>query len=251
MHCGNRLAVARVRFAGVREVVEKVHGQLRLRKPWGIANNRLPVVHLQQGPRVVGIGFQVNHARGADECGFVRRDFLVRWKCQNIVTLRGGLSGTEGIGHPAHVAQIADCRAAFQSPCDFDDYRLAHAVGHQIGFRIEQDRAANRVAPIVVMRQAAQARLHTARDDRHALVCFAGTLTVRQCSAVRSQADASAGRIGIIVPHFFVCGVVVDHRVHVAGGNGKEEARAAELFPCVAASPIGLGNDADTKALGL
>ena len=81
------------------------------------------------------------------------------------------------------------------------------------------------------MGQAAQRRLDAAGDDRHAREGLAGSMAVRQRGPVGAQADAAAGRIGVVVADLLVGGVVVDERVHVAGADAEEQPRPAELPP--------------------
>ena len=114
---------------------------------------------------------------------------------------------------------------------DLDDRVLAHAVDDQVGLAVEQDRPADRVAPVVVMGQPPQRRLDAAGDDRHAGERLAGAVAVRQRRPVGPQADPAAGRIGVVVADLLVGGVVVDQRVHVAGADGEEQPRPAELPP--------------------
>ena len=45
---------------------------------------------------------------------------------------------------------------------DLDDLAFAVAENEQVGFRVEQDRAANLFLPVIVVRDAAQARLDAA-----------------------------------------------------------------------------------------
>ena len=98
------------------------------------------------------------------------------------------------------------------------------------------------------MGQAAQRRLDAAGDDRHAGEGLAGPLAVGQRGPVGPQADPAAGRIGVVVADFLVGGVVVDQRVHVAGADGEEQPRPAELPPRFAGVPVGLAEDGDAKA---
>ncbi len=101
------------------------------------------------------------------------------------------------------------------------------------------------------MGQSAQRRLHAAGDDRHAGEGLAGAVAVGQRGPVGAQADAAAGRVGVVVADFLVGGVMIDQRVHVAGADAEEEARPAELPPRFAGAPVGLGQHGNAEALGL
>ena len=131
---------------------------------------------------------------------------------------------------------------------EFDDRALAHAVDQQIALGVHQNAAADFVAPVIVVGDAAEAGFDAAGDDRHALVRLAGALAVGQRAAVGAAADAPAGAVGIVVAHFAVGGVVVDHRIHVAGADGEEQPRLAEGAPRLARMPIGLAEDGDAEA---
>jgi hypothetical protein len=97
------------------------------------------------------------------------------------------------------------------------------------------------------MGQAAQRGLDPAGDDGTPGKAFAGALAVGQRGAVGPQADAAAGEVGVVVADLLVGGVVVDHRVHVPGADGEEQARPAELPPRLARTPIGLAEHGDAK----
>ncbi len=155
------------------------------------------------------------------------------------------------VRHAAQVAQVAHRLPGGQAPGDLDDRLFAHAVDEQVGLAVEQDGTANRVAPVVVMGQPAQRRLDAAGDDRHAGKRLARPVAVRQRRPVGTQADPAARRIGVVVADLFVRRVVVDERVHVAGADGEEQPRPAELPPRLARTPVGLRQHRDAEARGL
>ena len=156
--------------------------------------------------------------------------------------------GAQAVGHAAEVAEVFHRGAGGELVGDFDDRSFAHAVNQQIALGVEHDRAADFVAPVIVMCDPAQAGFHAAGDDRHAFVRLAGALAVGQRAAVGATADAAAGAVGVVVAHFAVGGVVVDHRVHVAGADGEEQPRAAERAPRFARVPIGLTENGDAES---
>ena len=94
---------------------------------------------------------------------------------------------------------------------------LAHAVEQDVGAGVEQHGALELVLPVVVVRQAAQARLDAADDDGLVLERAADEVAVDRDGAVGPRARDAAGGVGVLVSRFLVHGVVVDHRVHVAG----------------------------------
>jgi hypothetical protein len=134
-----------------------------------------------------------------------------------------------------------------EPPGDLDDAALAHAVYQQVGFAVEQDRAPDFVTPVIIMSQPPQARLDAAGDDRHALEGLAGPLTIRQRGAIRPPSDLAARAVGIVVADFAVGGVVVDHRVHVARADRKEQPRPAECPPGIARVPVRLTENRHAK----
>ena len=98
------------------------------------------------------------------------------------------------------------------------------------------------------MRDPPQAGFHAAGDNRHAFVRLAGPLAVGEGRPIGAAADATARTVGIVVADFAIGGVVVDHRVHVAGADGEEQPRPTERAPRFAAVPIGLAENGDAKA---
>ena len=69
---------------------------------------------------------------------------------------------------------------------DLDDSALAHAVEQQVRLRIEQDGALQAVGPVVIVRQAAQAGLDTADEDRDLRKAAADEVAVDDRRIVRT-----------------------------------------------------------------
>src|SRR5262249_7698414 len=132
------------------------------------------------------------------------------------------------ICHAAQVSTIADALPRCQTPRNFHNQLLAHAEDKQIGLAVEQDRAANGVAPVVVMGEPAERSSHAAGDYRHAGKSFAAALAIGKCRAIGPEADLAARRIGVVVAYLLVGRVMIDERIHVAGADGKEEPGPAE-----------------------
>ena len=95
------------------------------------------------------------------------------------------------IRHAAQVAQVPHRLPGREALGDLDDVLLAHAVDDEVGLAVEQDRAADGVAPVVVVGQPPQRRLDAAGDDRHAGERLAGAVAVR-----RAWPGRGAGRSG-------------------------------------------------------
>ena len=74
-----------------------------------------------------------------------------------------------------------------------DQRFLAHSVADEVGPRIEQDRPLYLVRPVVVVGQAAQARLDAPQDDRYVFVGAADEVAVDDGGMVGPQAHLAAG----------------------------------------------------------
>src|SRR5262245_32555087 len=95
--------------------------------------------------------------------------------------------------HTAQVAQVLYRLSRREPVRDLNDVALAHAVDEEVGLAIQQDRPPDRVAPVVVMREPAQAGLDTARNDRHTGERLPAAMTIGQGGAVGAQANPAAG----------------------------------------------------------
>ena len=156
------------------------------------------------------------------------------------------------MAHERSAAQIGDRldRLALRETMrDVDDLSLGIAVDQQVGFRIEQHRAAHFLRPVVEVRDATQAGFDAADDDRHVVERFAHALRVDDHRAIGSLAALAAGRVGIVAADAAIRGVAIHHRIHVAGGDAEEQVRLAEPFEVGGRAPVGLGDDADAESL--
>ncbi len=244
------LPVRRVWAARVGQAVHAIHLVLPQRQRRRVGHHALAPVILHQTASVVRIRFEVRDLRHLGKRRFVCDHLLVTRQRERVVRGRR-FACPHPVHHAAHVAQIAHRFAVGEAARDFDDRPLPHAVHQEVGLGVENDRAADLVTPIVVMGEPPQAGLDTAGDHRHAGVGFAGALAISQSGPIRSPPDPAARAVRVVVAHFAVGGVVVDHRVHVAGANGKEQPRPAERPPGFAVVPVGLTDDADAKSLTL
>ena len=145
------------------------------------------------------------------------------------------------------LAQVADRCAGVQALGHLHNRVFAHAKRYQVGFAVQQDRAPNLVAPIVVVCQPSQRRFDAAGDDGHARIGLTRSLAIRQRRPIWTQANPATRRVGVVVADLAVGRVVVDHRVHVAGADRKEQSRPTKPPPILAASPIGLADHAHSK----
>ncbi len=171
----------------------------------------------------------------------------------------GGIQHHPAVGHvavvheggAADVLHLARMLAPGDAVGDLDDGALGVAVHQKIGLGIRQHGAAHLVRPVVVMRDAAQAGLDAADDDRHVLVGLAAALGVGGHRAVGALAVLVVGGVGVVVAQAAVRGVVVHHRVHVARAHAEEQVGPAELAEGLRRGPVRLGDDADAEALRL
>ena len=148
------------------------------------------------------------------------------------------------VDRSVHEGDLIHGQPAVERVCHLDDRVLAHAVEQDVGAGIEQDGALELVLPVVVVREAAQARLDAADDDGLVLKGAADEVAVDRDGAVGTCARASAGGVGVLMARLLVNGVVVHHRVHVAGRDEKAQARLAERGDARRIGPVGLADDA-------
>ena len=94
-------------------------------------------------------------------------------------------------------------------------------------------------------------RFNAANDNGYITVSLTGSLAINRDSAIRSFAGHVTGGVSIVITTLSVGGVVIDHGIHVASSDSKEEVGFAQLSECVCAAPIGLRDNAHAKALTL
>ncbi len=103
------------------------------------------------------------------------------------------------------------------------------------------------------MGDAAQAGFDAADDDGWPIPApgLAQLLAVYDDGAIRPLAGLGVRRIGIVAAWLAIGGIVVDHRIHVAGGHAEEQGGPAQRAKGLWVVPVRLRDDADAKALGL
>jgi hypothetical protein len=200
----------------------------------------------------VGIGFEVGDPRHLAEGERIGGGRLVGRQLDGVGAAGPGpgrrrFAGPEPVGDPPEVTELLDRPSGREPTGDLEDRPLPHPKGDEIGLRVEQDRPANRVAPVVVVGDPAERGLHPAGHQRHAGKCLPRPLTIGEGRPVRPPADLAIGRVGVVVADLPIGGVVVDHRVHVARRDPEEESRPAEGPPGLAAPPVRLGEHRNTK----
>ena len=154
-------------------------------------------------------------------------------------------------GSSAHIGDALHRLFGSQPVRHFHNRTLGIAVQQQIALRVHHNAAANLVAPVVIVRDTAQAALDAAQNDRRVFVGFAAALAVNNGRAVRALAAHVAGGVGIVTADFAVRGVAVDHGVHVAAGHAPEQVGLAQHLEGLGARPVRLCDDAHPETLRL
>ncbi len=134
---------------------------------------------------------------------------------------------------------------------DLDDLALAVAIDEQIGARVEEDRAAHFLRPVIEVRDPTKARFDAADDDRYLAERFARALRIDDHGTIGSLASFGIRRVRIVAPDASIRGVAIHHRIHVSGSDAEEQVRFAETFEIARRAPIGLRDHADAKSLCL
>ena len=152
------LSVTRVRFAGV--VVFKAFVELAVfqRRVRGINHHGLFCDILQNTALEPLVAFDVYPAAVLDLIALVGEAFLVTIQAQVFPLLgRRNLSLGRKVSGLRNRMQAGEGYALLQESHDFFQRFFAHAVHEYVGLRIEKNAGLKFVAPVVVMRHAAQA----------------------------------------------------------------------------------------------
>ncbi len=248
----DRLRVRRVRFAGVRQVVNGVHLLRRERERRRVDDDRFFAVFLNERLGAVGVQVFVSELRHFDEAQFalvvVLFDFVETREVRDRRRLfRQVFVASETVDRAADVADRADRFARGEAAQNFKKRTFAHPVNKEIAFRVERDRAANFIAPIIVMREATQRRFDAAGQDRNARERLTGALAVRERRPVGTLADLAARSVSVVVADLAVRRVMVDHRIHIPGADAKSDARASETAKIGDVVPVRLAQNGDAE----
>ena len=152
------------------------------------------------------------------------------------------------IDRAADVLNLTDGYAAVKQRSDAAQRVLAHTVAEQVGARIDEDRTADTVLPVVVMREAAGGSLNPADDDRHITIGLTDAVTIDDHSAVGPLACLAACRIPVVAAALFRRRIVRNHRIDIARVDEKAQPRTAERGERRTGAPIGLRQNRHTKA---
>ena len=133
--------------------------------------------------------------------------------------------------------------------CQLDSRFLTHAVGNHVGTRVAENTLLQLILPVVVVRHTAQGCLDATQYDGHIRIQLAQYLAIDDGRIFWTHVMTTVRTIGILRAQTTIGGVFVDHRVHTARGNAKEEARASQLLKVsIVAMPVGLWHDGHTIA---
>ena len=154
---------------------------------------------------------------------------------------------SEAVDRPANVANRADFFSGGQTAQDFEERAFSHPVNEEVALRVERDRAADFIAPIVVVREAAQRRFDAAGQDRDARKRLASALAVGERRAVGTFADFTARSVSVVVADFVIRRVMVQHRVHIPGANAERDARTSEAAEIDDVVPVRLAQNGDAE----
>ena len=149
------------------------------------------------------------------------------------------------------IGDVADIETGGQRVGDLGNAVFTHSIGNQVGAGVKQNRAADLVGPVVVVAQPSQTGLDAADDDRRMLVGLADQVAIDDDSVVGALANDAAGRVGVLMAALLGHRIVVDHGVHVAGGDQKAEPRLAILLYTRVVAPVGLADQRNAVAARL
>ena len=231
--------MVRSRVGEVVSLVERFGGE-RLRR-WVLHHEDAVRVGLNEpvpAERVHVLILRVKAARVGEGVCF---ELLPRRQHHGVIDLverAGAVHGSVDVG------DLLDRQPCVKCFGELDDGAFPHAVDDKVRARIKQDGALQAVLPVIVVGEAAQARLNAAQDDGRVLEGAADEVAVHDGRMVGARAHAAAGRVGVGATAVLAHAVVVDHGVHVARRDEEGKPRLAERRDACGVAPVGLGDEA-------
>ena len=232
------------------DIVHLLHGK-RLRGR--ILYNKSPSpVSLVQALCLKGIRIGMLEGKALRISPFARRggltDLLMVREADRIVNilLPAGL-----VHRPVDKGQIPHIQSGSQRVRDLHDTAFPHPVGDQIRARIQKDRPAYLVRPVIIMGQPPQAGLQPSEDDRCLFKGPADQVPVDHDRIVRPFSHHSPGTEGIPAAVFFVHRIMIDHRVHIPGRHQKAETGLPEFLNTGRVAPVRLAQHSHRITPGL
>ena len=131
------------------------------------------------------------------------------------------------------------------------DRKFSHSVRNQIRTRIEKNGAAYLAGPVIVMCQTAERCLDAAEDHRCMFIRSPDQIAVHGNRAVRPFSHHAARCKSIDFSVLFRHSIMIDHGIHISGGDKKAKTRFTENRNAVLVLPVRLGDDADGIAVRL
>ena len=155
------------------------------------------------------------------------------------------------IDRPVDKSDVAHIQAGGQRVRDLHDAALPHAVGDQVCARVQQDRPPHLVGPVIVVGHTAQAGLQPAQDHGRLLKSPPDQVSIDHDRVVRPLSHDPAGTESVLPSVFFVDGIVVDHGIHIAGGDQEAQPGLPQRRHALRIPPVRLADHADRVAVGL
>ena len=227
-------------------IVHLLHGQRLLRRilhhihPAGIA--------LHQHISIDGVRIVMLNEKAVRIFFLIRLHLLIRRKPHAAVYLIRLLRLING---SRHKGDILYSNAGSERIRDFHNGLFSHPIGNQIRLTVQKDGTSEGIAPVIVMGHSAQAGLNSTQNDRNIFVGAADQISIDHSRMIRPFSGFSSRRIRILHPSFSGNIIVIDHGIHVPGGDEEGELRPSEYVDAPLVLPVRLGNDADAVAVRL
>ena len=149
------------------------------------------------------------------------------------------------------IGDVANVEAGCQRVGDLRNAVLAHAVGDEVGAGVQKDRAAHFIGPVVVVAEPAKGSFNAADDNWRALIGLPDQVAVDNDRVIGPFADSATGGIGVLMASLFCHCIMVDHGVHIAGGDEEAKTRLAVNLYALRVAPVGLADQSNAVATGL
>ena len=147
-----------------------------------------------------------------------------------------------------YICDVPYIHSAGQCIGNFHNTALSHSVGDQVRARLEQNGPAHAVRPVVIVGHTPQARLETAQDDGCLFKSPADQVSIDHDRIVRPFSHHSARRKRVAAAVLFVDRIMIDHGVHVAGGNQEAQSGLSQHGHTLRIAPVRLADHPDRVA---
>ncbi len=246
LESGDFFRVDRMGAASKGQGVDPVESRFVEGKSRRIDHDPARAVLLQQRSSAPGVGFGFGETKGFSVSAAIGGNGLEGRQLDGLA-LR---FHRNDVGSAGDIAEIGQPRPGGEAGSYIKQWRFAHAEDEEIGLAVDKDGAADGVIPVIVMGQPPQTPFDPTNDHRHPLEGPLDRGGIGNQGPVGTGAALSSRSIGVVVADFLGGGVVADHGVHGAGGDGDKEARPAHAAQGFGITPVRLGKDADAIACG-